>query len=613
MPVMNKTTIMLICLFAAFASEGQNPATPFDKAPEWSKSAIWYQIFPERFRNGGSRNNPRPQDISIPPMGQIAPEGWAVNQWTEDWYGQQGWELNRSFNDNMYYRRYGGDLQGVLDKLDYLQNLGVTALFMNPLNDAPSAHKYDARNYHHIDVNFGPDPDGDIKLIATENPADPATWKWTAADKLFLKLVREVHRRGMRLIMDYSWNHTGVMFWAWQHVLKNQSQSAYKDWYEIRSFDDANNPGNEFAYTGWVGVASLPEIRKVDITTHRQNGQPYEGNINEGAKKHIFAVTQRWLAPNGKAADGIDGFRLDVADQIGLGFWRDFRKKVRSIKPDAYLVGEIWWDNWPDKLMDATPYTQGDVFDAVMFYHAYRPARYFFAKTDFPLDAAQLRNELEHEWSRLPEDKRYAMMNVSSTHDTPRLLTDFYNANKYKFQANPRENPYYRTGKPDEETYKRLRLYLVHLFTSIGAPQIWNGEEMGMWGADDPDPRKPLWWADYQFADETRNNLQPGDKQYDQVGFNQQQFDWYKKLIAIRKDNQVLVNGKIEFIVAEGHTLVYRRYDELNEVLVFFNLEEGAINFPLREGTVYKTLLNDSAISGMLHLEPLEAAILMKR
>jgi cyclomaltodextrinase len=173
MSAMKKTTAMFICLFAAITSQGQEIITPFDKAPEWSKSAIWYQIFPERFRNGDSRNNPGPQDISIPPMGQTAPEGWAVNQWTENWYGQQGWELNRGFNDNMYYRRYGGDLQGVLDKLDYLQNLGVTALFMNPLNDAPSAHKYDARNYHHIDVNFGPDPEGDNKLIATETPPTP--------------------------------------------------------------------------------------------------------------------------------------------------------------------------------------------------------------------------------------------------------------------------------------------------------------------------------------------------------------------------------------------------------------------------------------------------------
>ncbi|RFZ85959.1 glycoside hydrolase family 13 protein [Mucilaginibacter terrenus] len=601
---------MFTSLSADFTSP-QQEETPFDKAPEWSKSAIWYQIFPERFRKGMESNNPKPENINIPPVGQIAPEGWQVSSWGRDWYSQDAWEEGREFIDNTYYRRYGGDLQGILDKLDYLQDLGVTALYINPLNDAPSSHKYDARNYHHIDVNFGPDPEGDLGIIASEDPADPATWQWTAADRLFLELIKEVHARNMRIIMDYSWNHTGVMFWAWQDVLKNQSQSRYKDWYEIRSFDDPNTPHNEFAYTGWVGVPSLPEIRKVDVTTHRINGQPYEGNINEGAKQHIFAVTRRWLAPNGNTDEGIDGFRLDVADQIGLGFWRDFRREVRSIKIDAYLVGEVWWDEWPDKLMDPTPYTQGDVFDAVMFYQAYRPARYFFAHTDYPLDAQQFKDSLEYEWNRVPEDKRYAMMNVSSTHDTPRLLTDFYNTNKYKFHANPREEPNYRTGRPDEETYKRLRLYLVHLFTTIGAPHIWNGEEIGMWGADDPDERKPLWWPDHQFEPETRTNIQPGDKLYDDVGFNAEHFEWYKKLIAIRKNNPVLNNGAIEFLTTAGGILIYRRYDNQDEILVYLNTEDHEYTFNLPDGQ-YLDLLTDQRINGPFTLSTLNGAILKR-
>lgn len=591
---------------------GNDTSTPFEKAPEWSKNAIWYQIFPERFRNGDKNNNPGPADVAIAPLHQAAPEGWAVNAWTGDWYGREGWETEAGFYDNLYFRRYGGDLQGILDKLDYLQDLGITALFMNPLNDAPSSHKYDARHYHHIDVNFGPDPLGDKLIIAAENPADPATWQWTAADKLFLKLIKEVHRRGMRIIMDYSWNHTGVLFWAWQDVLKNQSASAYKDWYEIHSFADPNHPEQPFTYHGWTGVSSLPEIKKVAITTHRVDGQPYEGNINDGAKEHIFAVTQRWLAPDGNPANGIDGFRLDVADQIGLGFWREFRKEVRRIKHDAYLVGEIWWDHWPDTLMDPTPYLNGDIFDGVMFYHTYRPARYFFAKTSYAISADHFKNDLEKEWNRLPDDKRYAMMNVSSTHDTPRLLTDFYNTNIYKLQANPRENPNYLTGKPDEETYQRVRLYLVHLFTSIGAPQIWNGEEMGMWGCDDPDPRKPLWWADYRFDDETRTNIQPGEKQYDPVGFNHEHFNWYKKLIAIRKANPVLVSGNIQFVSASGGVLSYRRYDTKDEILVFFNLEATPRRFVL-PATGYINLLTDEVTTGkLLRLLPLEAAVLKK-
>jgi cyclomaltodextrinase len=117
-------------------------------------------------------------------------------------------------------------------------------------------------------------------------------------------------------------------------------------------------------------------------------------------------------------ANGVDGFRLDVADHIGLGFWRDYRKMVRSTQPEAYLVGEIWWEQWPDRLMNPVPYTHGDVFDAVMFYQVYRPARYFFAKTDFEIDAPAFRDSLQFQWSRLAKENRYAMMNVSSSHDT---------------------------------------------------------------------------------------------------------------------------------------------------------------------------------------------------
>ncbi len=136
------------------------------------------------------------------------------------------------------------------------------------------------------------------------------------------------------------------------------------------------------------------------------------------------------------------------------------------------------------------------------------------------------------------------MMNTSSTADAPRLLTDFYNPNKYKMYAKPSEDKNYRTGKPDAETYERLRLYLVHLYTSIGAPSIYYGEEAGMWGADDPEDRKPMWWKELKFEPESRNNFQPGNKDFDPVGFNQQHFDFFKKLGKIRNTNPVLSQGK---------------------------------------------------------------------
>ena len=133
------------------------------------------------------------------------------------------------------------------------------------------------------------------------------------------------------------------------------------------------------------------------------------------------------------------------------------------------------------------------------------------------------------------------MMNVSATHDSPRLLSCFANKGKYKFHASSHEDPAYISGKPDEDTYLRVRLYLAHQFTNIGNPHIWNGDEFGMWGGDDPDERKPLWWKEFSFTPETRTNIQPGPKTYDSIRFNQELLDYYKLLIKIRKENQALM------------------------------------------------------------------------
>lgn len=597
------------------AAQQPTPSTPFDAPPEWAKQAIWYQVFVERFRNGDRANDPTPANINTPPVGIVAPPGWSVTPWTHNWHQQETWakKTGKSLQETIYLRRFGGDLQGLLDKLDYLQELGVNALFLNPINDASSLHKYDARYYHHVDVNFGPDPAGDNAIIARENPADVATWQWTSADRLFLKLVDEVHRRGMKIILDYSWNHTGTLFWAWQDVLANQAKSPYKDWYEIQSFDDPETPESEFKYSGWAGVRDLPEIKKVNLKSKRENGRPYEGDIHPGPKQHIFDVARRWLAPNGDPSKGIDGFRLDVADQIGLEFWRDFRKVVRAVQPDAYLVGEIWWEKWPDQLMNPVPYTKGDMFDAVMFYQVYRPARYFFAKTDFDIDAKQLQDSLNFQWKRLSVPVRQAMMNVSSSHDAPRLLTCFGNPNKYKFQANTHENPAYHVGKPTEETFRRLRLYLVHLFTTIGAPQIWNGEEMGMWGADDPHCRKPLWWPDYTFAPEVHAKGPKGARATYKVGFNRAHFEFYKKLIALRKSNPALQSENFSFLPTTGKILAYKRWDKSDTLWVVFNAGTGNSRFVLPEKGTYLDLLTNKKISGDAVLLPALSALILKK
>lgn len=602
-------SLLLSLLLVSLASTGQ------PSPPSWAKEAVWYQIFVERFRNGDPKNDPTAADISIEPVGLRAPEGWTITPWTKNWFEQEPWAVKAglAFNDGVQYRRYGGDLQGILDKLDYLQDLGVNAIFLNPINHAPSLHKYDASTYHHIDANFGPDPKSDLAMMAKEKPEDPATWKWTAADKLFLKLVQEVHKRGMHIIMDYSWNHTGTRFWAWQDILKNGEKSSYKEWYAIKSFDNPATVANEFAYAGWANVPTLPEIRKVDVKGKRVTGLPYEGNIHPAAKAHMFAVTRRWLAPNGDTRNGVDGFRLDVADQIGLGFWREFRTEVRSVQPNAYLVGEIWWRQWPDHLMDPLPYVKGDVFDAVMFYQLYRPSRYFFAKNHTPIDARRLKDSLSYHLNRLPEPVRHAMMNTSASHDAPRLLTDFANPNKYKFKATPNDDPKYFTGRPDEDTYSRVRLYLVSLFTGVGAPHIWYGEEVGMWGADDPHTRKPMWWSDMKFDSETRNNYQPGTSATDPVGFNSRQLEWYKKLIQLRRNHPALHDGKLEFLKAEGQLLAYSRSNGSEEIIVVINTSDTRQKVALgRTGNYMELLTNRTTDIGSLFLNPLSAMVLKK-
>lgn len=585
---------------------------PFNQPPQWAADATWYQIFVERFANADPANDPTPADIQASTDFFSLPADWAITPWTQDWYQQEPWAATtgRPLNETLFFRRYGGDLQGVLNKLDYLQDLGINAIYFNPLNDAPSLHKYDARSYHHIDVHFGPDPEGDKKIMAAENPNDPATWQWTAADRLFLKLVDEAHRRSIRVVVDYSWNHTGSEFWAWKDILKNQEHSAYKDWYEILAFDDPATPENEFRYQGWANVSSLPEIKKVDVPIPRVSGHPYEGNIQPDFKAHIFAVTRRWLAPGGDPSKGIDGFRLDVADQIPLGFWRDFRREVKAIKPDAYLVGEIWWEKWPDHLMNPAPYCSGDMFDAVMFYQVYKPARGFFAQPENALDARQMADSLLFQWNRLGKPFRYAMMNTAATHDSPRLLSSFYNRGKYKYHVQPYENPDFKTGRPDDDTYRRLRLYLLHTFTSVGAPHIWNGDEMGMWGSDDPDCRKPLWWPEYAFDPETRTNIQKGAKAFDSVSFNQSHFEYYKQLTRLRRDYPVLRHGDIEFVQTADQMLAYRRFDQEGEVFVLFNVGNSPRRFSLPRLGKYRDLLSGALVGRNIALSPESGMVL---
>lgn len=580
-----------------------------DHSTDWAENQIWYQIFVERFNNGDSSNDPVPENM-LDTWPYDIPADWTISPWISDWYAEDAWMKNNSLDyyGNLQLRRYGGDLQGVLDKLNYLEELGITAIYFNPVNDSPSLHKYGARYYHHIDIHFGPDPEGDKAIIASEDPNDPSTWKWTSADKLFLKVVDEAHKKGMRVIVDFSWNHVGIPFWAFQDVKNKGINSEFKDWFEISSFDDPTTEENEFDYYGWLNINDLPELKKVNAG-ERKHGHPYSGNLEANVKQHIFDVSQRWLAPNGDIEDGIDGFRLDVADQIPMEFWKEYRAYVKSVKPSTYLVGEIWWEEWPDKLMDPRPYLGEAAFDAVMYYQVFKPARGFFGDNDNNMDAAELKQALEKAWKGIEVDSIRKMMSVSSTHDTPRLLTSFNNPNKYKFEAHPRDHLNYKVDRPSEEAFQRTKLYLMHQFTSLSSPHIWNGDEMGMWGGDDPDCRKPLWWPELTFDNES---MAPGHPTRDQeVGFNTEWFEFYKSLIALRKAHPALHSGSFEFELAKGNVLAYSRTSDSEKLLVIFNLDATETTQEFNTLQLNEIVFGSGEITGNgVTLAPLSAALI---
>ena len=539
---MNKTirsVAAICCSMFIHAGCSSAPGETTTTVPEWAKTAVWYQIFPERFRNGDSANDPTVQDMAGG-WPYFQPENWQIHPWTSDWYKLQSWE--KSTGKGFYWetglRRYGGDLQGVLDRLDYLQDLGITAIYFNPLFESPSLHKYDAGMYHHIDNNFGPDPARDREIWQQENPADPATWRWTTADSLFLQLLQECHRRGMRVIIDGVFNHVGNTFWAFRDVVKNQQKSPYKDWFLIKSWDNPATPENEFEYQGWYGVRDLPELRED------------ENGLVAGAREHIKAVVQRWMDPNGDGdpSDGIDGWRLDVAEMVNMNFWRDFRRWVKAINPDAYITGEVWWEDWRNnKIFNAAPWLQGDAFDAVMNYRFAQAVKQFVIDQKQQITATGFVNKLQAIYHDYPKENVYVLQNLMDSHDVDRLASQIINPDRwYDHVANPSQNADYDVRKPTAAERRKQRLIVALQMTLPGAPMIYYGDEAGMWGGDDPDCRKPMVWPELNYEPEASHPLGK-PRPVDAVKFDDDLFQWYKKLIRIRTTNTPLALGDIDF------------------------------------------------------------------
>ncbi len=524
---------LTIFLFASIRIVAQH------RTPDWAKEAVWYQIFPERFSNGDKNNDPTPKDMVGGWPYQI-PKGWQVSNWTGDWYQMQTWEMadGHDFYWNAGTRRYGGDLQGVINKLDYLKSLGVTAIYFNPLFESPSLHKYDATMYRHIDNNFGPNPSLDKQIWESETPDNPATWKFTTADSLFLRLIKRAHSLGIKVIIDGVFNHVGRTFWAFQDVVKNQEKSKYKDWFIINSWDNPKTSENEFSYSGWYGVKDLPEFR--------EDGK----GLVKGPAELIRNIVKRWQDPNGDGnpEDGIDGWRLDVADMININFWKKFRNWVKGVNPEAYITGEIWWEDWTkNKIYNASPWLNGETFDGVMNYRFARAVKRFIADKKLQVDSEGFADSLKNQYRDYNRENLLASFNMLDSHDTERLASLVVNPDHwYDHYANPQQNKNWDVRKPNKLEEKKIRLMIALQMTLPGAPLIYYGDEAGMWGGDDPDDRKPMVWANLKYADETHHPLgfeRPDDK----VFFDSSLFNYYRKLIAIRRNNPALSVGEIKF------------------------------------------------------------------
>lgn len=441
------------------AEKPADPLTFFDypflwssevlQPPAWVKDAVFYQIFPDRFANGNPDNDPE----------QVRP-------WTVDDPGQHDF--------------YGGDLQGVLDCLDYISELGVNAIYFTPLFEAKTNHKYDTTDYLKVDPQFG-----DVALLK--------------------KLVKACHDRGIRVILDAVFNHCGYWFAPFQDVMKHGEASRYRDWFHIEQFPLVREP--RASYRCFAFESHMPKLN----------------TVNPEVKAYLLEVAQYWI----RECD-IDGWRLDVANEIDHDFWREFRRTCKGLKPDFYILGEIWHD--------AMPWLRGDQFDAVMNYPATEAILDFFAKGT--IDAEQFSYQVNRLLADYPKQVGEATFTILGSHDTPRLLT----------------------MAQDE---RKMQLAALFQFTFLGAPCIYYGDEVGMTGGPDPDCRKPMVWEE--------------EKQ------NGGLLRFYRELIALRTAYPALRQGSFRFVYASGDHLVIRRQHADEQMYICFNNSEqaGAFSFSL--------------------------------
>ncbi|WP_257349214.1 alpha-glycosidase [Pseudalkalibacillus decolorationis] len=414
---------------------------------------------------------------------QIFPERFANGDPSNNPKGTLPWASTGPTPENFF----GGDFQGIIDHIDYLVDLGITGIYFTPIFKAHSNHKYDTIDYMEIDPQFG----------------DKETFK---------ELVKTCHRNGIKVMLDAVFNHSGYYFEPFQDVLENQKQSRFKEWFHIRDFPIETNPApnyDTFAFTPFM---------------------PKLNTENNEVRDYLLKVARYWIEEF-----DIDGWRLDVANEVDHQFWRDFRKVVKRAKPEAYILGEIWHDSMP--------WLQGDQFDAVMNYPFTDASLDFFAKER--IDSKTFVERLTNVLVSYPKNVNEVAFNLLGSHDTPRILTLC------------------------ENNKEKVRLLFLFQLSFVGTPCIYYGDEIGMEGGQDPGCRKCMIWNREKHEDFDRNLL-----------------SFVSKLVRLRKEHSALQNdASFSFMETNRETnhLIYERKTMDCSLLFVLNNSDEKINITLPE------------------------------
>ena len=525
---------------------------PGFSTPDWAKGAVMYQIFTDRFYNGDKSN-----DVETNEYYYIGDYSQRVTNWDK-------------YPANMGVREfYGGDLQGVMDKLDYLQDLGVEVVYFNPLFVSPSNHKYDIQDYDYIDPHYGKIVDDGGEVLpngVTDNSQATKYKKRTtglknleASNELFIKLVEELHRRGMKVILDGVFNHCGS-FNKWmdrERIYEGEedyepgayvsADSPYRSYFRFFKEGPENWPYNG-NYDGWWGHDTLPKLN-------------YEDSVK--LENYILYIGRKWVSP----PYNVDGWRLDVAADLGRSneynheFWQKFRRAVKDANPNALILAEHYGD--------PSDWLKGDEWDTVMNYDAFmEPVTWFLTGMEKHSDEAReelLGNidnfigSMAHHMSNMLTPSLQVAMNELSNHDHSRFLT----------RTNHMVGRVEHLGPEAANEYVNkavMREAVVMQMTWVGAPTVYYGDEAGVCGFTDPDNRRTYPW---------------GHEDQELIAF-------HKEAIRIHKEHPALKTGSLKILGGEENILSYARFKGHDRIIVVINnrSERAEVKVPVWEAEI---------------------------